>query len=467
MKKNILFLVADDQRFDTIHALGNSEIQTPNLDLLVKNGVAFTEAFIPGGSSGAVCMPSRAMIQTGRYLTAWENCGETIPREHALLGECLREYGYQTCGIGKWHNGTDSYHRSFSQGSEIFFGGMWDHWNVPVNSFHEDGSYNQLKTFTKDPFATNQTMKLPAEKVTLGKHSTDLFADAIIAAIQENASKENPFFIYGSFLAPHDPRTMPPEFQQMYSPDEITLPPNFLPEHPFLFDIRGERDETLEKYPRTEKAIRQHLADYYAMISHIDARIGDIIESLKTEGIFEETLIVFTGDNGLAIGQHGLMGKQNLYDASIRVPLIFSGPELPQNKKVVGKCLLLDIMPTIIDYIGLSIPSEIQGQSLLAQIDGQSSQARSDLYLQFTDKIRGIVTNEYKYLEYRTKQGTYQQLFHRENDPYELVNLSYQPDQQRRIQQLQEKMYALAVLYKDTEFSQGQQFWQKERASLK
>lgn len=461
MKKNILFLVADDQRFDTIRALGNSEIQTPNLDLLVKNGVAFTEAFIPGGSSGAVCMPSRAMIHTGRYLTDWEDCGATIPTEQVVLGECLQENGYQTCGIGKWHNGTESYCRSFSQGAEIFFGGMWDHWNVPVNNFDENGEYNQLKRFTQDPFSSHRTMELPAEKVTLGKHSTDLFSDAIIEAIQHNANEEAPFFIYGSFLAPHDPRTMPAAFQEMYQPEDLTIPENFFPEHPFLFDIRGERDETLEAYPRTEQAIRQHLADYYAMISHIDSRIGDIVSALEEAGILEETLIIFTGDNGLAIGQHGLMGKQNLYDASIRVPLIFSGPELPQDKKVTGKCLLLDIMPTILDYVGVEVPTGIHGQSLLPQMR-DAAFGRQELFLQFTDKIRGVLTEEYKYLEYRTSDGNHCQLFDRKNDPHELVNLVYQPEKVTIITELQEKMHALAVAYQDTTFSQGQAFWQKK-----
>lgn len=460
-KKNVLFLVADDQRFDTIAALGNSDIHTPNFDRLVAKGVAFEEAFIPGGTSGAVCMPSRAMINTGRYLTSWDNYGETLPEEHALLGETLKENGYQTCGIGKWHNGLDSYTRSFSDGGQIFFGGMWDHWNVPVNNFHEDGNYGEFKTFTQDPFSSNRITKMPAEKIAIGKHSTDLFTDEIIDYLENRRIKDQPFYLYGSFLAPHDPRTMPEKYQEMYDPAKLTLPDNFLPQHPFSFDIQGERDETLEAYPRTEQAVRQHLADYYGMISHIDERIGDIIKTLEAEGILEETLIVFTGDNGLSIGQHGLMGKQNLYDHSIRVPLIISGPGLPKNQRTKEKVLLLDIMPTIFDYVGVPTPEGLYGKSFLPVIQ-EGEKGREVLYLMFTTKIRGIVTKDYKYLEYRSKDGNYNQLFDRQVDRFEKNNLVKRIEYQEVVKELQEQMLQLAKSHGDLAFHQGKEFWSNE-----
>ena len=120
MKKNILFLFADDMRYDTIHALGNPEIITPNLDELVKNGTSFMNAHIPGGSWAAVCQPSRAMLNTGRGLYHLKDLGAAIPEDHALLGETLRQNGFNTFGTGKWHNCTRSYARSFSDGAEIF-----------------------------------------------------------------------------------------------------------------------------------------------------------------------------------------------------------------------------------------------------------------------------------------------------------------------------------------------------------
>jgi len=130
-KPNIVFFFTDDQRFDTINVLGNNEIITPNLDRLAGQGTVFTQAHIPCGTSGAICMPSRAMLNTGRTLFHIKGAGEDIPPEHTLLGEALQKSGYNCFGIGKWHNGSSSYARSFNAGAEIYFGGMGDHWNRP------------------------------------------------------------------------------------------------------------------------------------------------------------------------------------------------------------------------------------------------------------------------------------------------------------------------------------------------
>lgn len=225
---NILFILADDQRFDTVHALGNPQIQTPNLDRLVREGTAFTHAHIPGGTNGAVCMPSRAMIHSGRLLFHLDDCGQRIPADQVTLGQCFRQNGYETIGIGKWHNGPDSYARSFSGGDNIFFGGMWDHWNVPVCGYHPDGVYRQTANFTPDFFHANHPMPMVCDKLNPGRHSTELFTDSAMGFLRRK--REDPFFLYLSFLAPHDPRTMPEEFRRMYNPEDIALPENFRPE---------------------------------------------------------------------------------------------------------------------------------------------------------------------------------------------------------------------------------------------
>ena len=136
---NILFLLTDDQRYGTIGALGNPEIQTPNMDRLVRNGTAFLQAHIPGGTASAVCMPSRAMINSGRTLFHLEESGRNIPPHDITLGQCFLNGGYHCVEIGKWHNGVEGFSRSFDDGKHIFFGGMWDHWNVPVNDFKPAG----------------------------------------------------------------------------------------------------------------------------------------------------------------------------------------------------------------------------------------------------------------------------------------------------------------------------------------
>ena len=222
-KPNILLILTDDQRFNTIHALGNPEIQTPNLDRLAAEGAAFTHAHIPGGTSGAVCMPSRAMLHSGVTLFHLYEAGSAIPREHTTLGQCFREQGYTTIGIGKWHNGTESYARSFTDGDNIFFGGMWDHWNVPVCSFHPDGRYeNKIQVIPNFQHA-NHPMELIAERIRPGVHSTELLTESALSFLRQEQDREQPFLLSLAYLAPHDPRSMPERFRNMYDPEKLHL----------------------------------------------------------------------------------------------------------------------------------------------------------------------------------------------------------------------------------------------------
>lgn len=424
MSKNILFILTDDQRFDTIHALGNSEIKTPNLDKLVENGTAFTHAHIPGGTSGAVCMPSRAMINSGKTLFHLYGEGQEIPTAHTTMGQCFKENGYRTIGVGKWHNGTESYARSFCDGDNIFFGGMWDHWNVPVCSYHADGIYEKTANFTPDFQHANHPMAMICDKLSVGVHSTDLMTDTAIRFLHEK--QENPFFLYLSYLAPHDPRTMPEEFQAMYKPEEISLPQNFMASHPFQYGVGdrvGEmRDEDLAAQPRTETEIKQHICDYYAMISHIDYNIGKLVTTLEETGQMENTIIVFTGDNGLAVGRHGLMGKQSVYDHSVRIPLIMSGGGIKKNHRSDSYVYLLDLYPTLCELAGVPIPASVEGKSFLTALKGEDCHTREDLYFTYTGLIRSVKTKQFKLIEYKKARAA-TQLFDLINDPLELTNL--------------------------------------------
>ena len=187
-RPNVLFFFADDQRFDTIHALGNPDIDTPNLDWLVRRGTAFTRAHIMGGTVPAVCMPSRAMLMTGRTLFRLQDAGAVIPEAHVMLPELLRDAGYDTFGTGKWHNGTASYARCFSHGDQIFFGGMDDHWNVPVCRFDPAGGYPEPRPHPFDPGTGTVQMNLKSyDHVAAGTHSSQLFADATIEFLLQRA----------------------------------------------------------------------------------------------------------------------------------------------------------------------------------------------------------------------------------------------------------------------------------------
>ena len=371
---NILFFFTDDQRFDTLAALGNPHILTPNMDRLAARGTAFTHAHIPGGTSGAVCMPSRAMLHTGRTLFHIDGAGQKIPQDHAMLGEHLRAQGYRTYGSGKWHNGRDSFARSFSEGAEIFFGGMTDHWNVPAYDYDPAGRYDGKCPQVREPFSSKEETYRECDHIKAGTHSSDLIADAAVGHLAGLGGGE-PFFMYLSFLAPHDPRVMPAKYREMYREEDVPLPENFMAQHPFDIGVHQIRDEVLADYPRKEGETREHLVDYYAMITHLDDQIGRVLDALEASGRAEETIVVLAGDNGLAVGRHGLFGKQNLYDHSVRVPLLMAGPGVPEGARCDAFAYLFDIFPTLCELAGTETPASVEGTSLVRAMRGGAGRA--------------------------------------------------------------------------------------------
>lgn len=438
-KPNILLLFADDMRFDTVRALGGSPIRTPNLDALVSRGTSFTHAHIPGGTCGAICMPSRAMLHTGVELFHLEDRGASIPPEHTLMGEHLGRLGYSTYGIGKWHNGTASFNRGFQDGNEIMFGGMADHWNVPANTYDPAGRYDRIQPVIDSPYTANIPRHRIVDHITPGKHSTDLFAEEAVGYL-EGDTGERPFFLSLAFMAPHDPRSMPPEYLRLYDPDSIPLPENFMHEHPFDIGHKTIRDEKLAPFPRTEEDTRRQISEYYAMITHLDDRIGDIIAKLKQRGQYENTLIVFAGDNGLALGRHGLFGKQNLYDHSVRVPLIFAGPGIPENRRSSAYVFLMDIFPTLCDIIGAEIPESVESVSFIRALTGDESTCREHLYTAYVDSQRAVRRDEWKLIRYNIRGRIHHQLFNIAADPMETANLFYSSDHHDKVESLGDLM---------------------------
>ena len=459
-KKNVLFFFTDDQRFDTIHALGNDQISTPNIDELLANGTSFTQAHIPCGTSGAVCMPSRAMLNTGRTLFHIGGAGEEIPLEHSTIGETLRNNGYRTFGTGKWHNGQESFNRSFSDGAEIFFGGMADHWNVPSYDYDPTGKYDATRAQVLDPAQSNEVLERPCDHVHAGRHSSRIVCDAAIDFLETKASPNQPFYMYVSFLAPHDPRTMPREFLEMYDPDEIELPPNFAGGHPFDTGALGIRDELLAGFPRSPKETKRHIAEYYAMISHLDFELGRVVASLKHSGMFEDTIIILAGDNGLALGQHGLFGKQNCYEHSVRVPLVFSGPGIPSGGESEAFVYLLDLFPTLCGLLDVERPDSVEGVDFSNVISSREVAAREKLYFAYSEFQRAIKTNKHKLIEYVVDgKHNMTQLFNLEEDPWELSNLANEPDHADLLKEMRHTLKKCAEEWDDQSSPWGEIFW--------
>ncbi len=455
-RPNILVLVTDDQRYDTIAALGNPEIRTPHLDRLVREGTAFTNAYIMGGTVPAVCMPSRAMLLTGRTLFGLQDHGETVPRDHVLLGEALRAAGYRTFGTGKWHNGPPAYARSFTAGAEIFFGGMADHWNVPACAFDPTGAYAQRFPQTVD-FVRQRVVDRVGDHIHPGRHSSELFADAA-ADFLKSYDGPAPFFAYVAFMAPHDPRTMPRAYREMYDPARIALPESFRPAHPFDNGELRVRDELLAGFPRRPEEVRAHIADYYAMITHLDAQIGRVLDALEAAGRARDTVVVLAGDNGLAVGRHGLMGKQNLYEHSVRVPLVLRGPGVPAGQRREALCYLLDVFPTLCDLAGLDAPASVQGQSLAPALGDASAHVRERVYLAYRGWQRGLREGERKLIEYMVDGRRTTQLFDLAADPAETRNLAGDPARAEDLARLRRALCRERDLAGD-HGAEGQAFW--------
>ncbi|MEM8736201.1 MAG: sulfatase-like hydrolase/transferase, partial [Planctomycetota bacterium] len=345
-KPNILFIFADDQSFETIRALGNREIQTPNLDQLVREGTTFTHAYNMGSWSGAVCVASRTMLNSGRFLWRANKIHSSSKKEQAegrWWSEHMKQAGYRTYFTGKWHCKADA-EASFDMARNIR-GGM------PKQT---PEGYNRPLADGTDPWSPSDPKFGGYWKG--GKHWSEVVADDTIDFINEAKNSDKPFFIYTAFNAPHDPRQSPAEYVDLYPLESIGMPKNFLPLYPHK-DLIGlgtkQRDEKLGTFPRTEICVKTNRQEYYAIISHMDAQIGRILAALEESGLRENTWIFFTADHGLACGHHGLMGKQNMYDHSLRVPFIAIGPDVAKNQTSPEPIYLQDVMATTLELAGV------------------------------------------------------------------------------------------------------------------
>lgn len=402
-RPNVLFIVTDDQRFDTIRALGNREIQTPTLDQLVGRGFVFSNAYCQGSMVPAVCTPSRGMILTGKSLfhipQGKANTKDTNV-DMQSLGGLFRQAGYATFFIGKPGNGYTPGNRAFE-----------------TTFFHNSGNGQDSSTMARE---------------TIGW--------------LKNRPKDRPFFAYLAPSVPHDPRIAPAEFMKMYDPAKITLPKSFMPQHPFDNGEMKVRDEMLAPHPRTPEVMKQHLADYYACITGFDHFLGQVIDELRRTGELDNTVIVFTSDHGLAVGgMHGLMGKQNLYEHN-KPPLVFAGPGIPKGSSP-ALVYLYDLLPTVCARCGVDIPKHVEGKNLLPVMTGDLPAVRDVLFGAYRDCQRMVRGDRWKLIWYPRINRF--QLFDLQTDPDELVELQDRPEHAQRLAELRRLMAQQQAAFDD------------------
>ena len=402
-RPNILHFHADDFRPDAIHALGNRVVQTPNLDRLVARGLSFSHCYTMGSMVGAVCQPSRTMLLTGRSWRRIPKPKEGDPDQ--TLPRVLGRVGYETFHVGKGGN------------------------EYPV----------ALAAFDTNLCIDDATPELR-------RGSSARHADATLAFLARR-DRTRPFYIYFAPPVPHDPRVAEPRFHAMYDPRRVPLLPAFLPLHPFDNGELTVRDEQLAPWPRSQADTRLQLADYYACVTGLDFHLGRVLAALAADGSATNTLVVFTGDNGLSLGEHGLFGKQNLYEyGGMHVPLLLAGPGIPHGRRD-ALVYLMDLFPTFCDYAGATLPTGVEGRSLRAVIEGSSASVRDVLYTGYRDVQRSIRDARWKLIRYPQVDQT--QLFDLKRDPREQKNLADRPEQAARVRTLEARLAAEMQRYGD------------------
>jgi len=413
-KPNILFILADDLAFSAIHSMGNDEVQTPNLDRLAQRGMTFTHAYNMGSWHGAVCMPSRGMLNTGRFLWDFKQVDNTMNQERQagrLWSESMKGAGYRTYMAGKWHVRIGAASTFDVVGTERA--------GMPKDS---KAGYNRPLEGQPDPWSPYDPKFGGFWEG--GKHWSEVLAEETIGFCRDAAKSEQPFFMYIAFNAPHDPRQAPKEYLDRYPLEKIKVPGNFLPEYPFKNDIglKDMRDENLGPFPRTEHAVKVNRREYYAIITHLDAQIGRVLDALEQSGKADNTWIFFSADNGLGVGQHGLFGKQNLFDHSVRMPFIVAGPGVPAGKRTDEPIYYQDVMPTTLALAGVKQPGHVRFQSLLPIIRGEGKSKYPSIYTAYVDFQRAVAMDGWKLLLYPDIKKVL--LFHLTDDPLEMHNLA-------------------------------------------
>jgi len=411
-RPNFLFVLVDDQSpFDLKTYDPNSILETPNIDQLAQEGIVFESARHMGSWSGAVCLPSRHMIMTGRTLwhlpsrgTQFQNPNAPDSLELQSMAAVFNRAGYKTMRTCKKGNSYKAANAQFSVVKDA----------TKRGGTEESGS----------AWHSKQVLEYLSDR---------------------NSSKETaPFLIYFGFSHPHDTRDGTPELLSKYGAinhkDTSSLPPanpkqpllqdNYLPAHPFFHGHPKLRDEERVSgvwKNRDEQTVRNELGREYACSENIDIQMGKVLRKLEEMGELDNTYIIYTADHGMSIGRHGLMGKQNLYEHTWRVPFIIKGPGIESGKRVKGNIYLLDVLPTLCDLAGIDPPETLEGISFKPVINGEKEEIREVMYGVYSGGtkpgMRCVQKGDWKLIKYDMMDGDVRetQLFNLAENPNEYL----------------------------------------------
>ncbi|HSW44793.1 MAG TPA: sulfatase-like hydrolase/transferase [Phycisphaerae bacterium] len=423
---NVLLIVSDDKRHDTMSCAGHPIVRTPHTDRLAERGVRFTHAF----ASLPICTPSRAAFLTGRFepSNGVRFFGQRIHENIVAWPKAMARAGYQTAFTGKWHNVRHADEYGFEWTANIFLRGM---------------DYRLDPPLAQKPGGP--------EKIVQGEVDT-LTTDAAVRFLGERDCNR-PFFLYVAYTAPHDPRDPLPEFARMYDANRMPLPPNFLPQPKFDPGTLGIRDEKLLPLPRPELDLKREIAHYYGLITQMDEQIGRLLKAMEQGDLTRNTIVIFASDNGLALGAHGLLGKQTMYEEGVRVPLIMVHPDLTRRAGRTSDALvyLLDMMPTVCEWTGVSMPDGVEGRSLAPVYAGRISKVRDSVIGRYDEgddpRFRMIRTDRHKLIRYLNLGR--EELFDLRADPHETKDLAGDPQMQETRKSLRDRLHRILVEQRD------------------
>ena len=464
---NILFIMSDDHTAQAISAYGGflgQYLPTPNIDRIASEGARLSNCFV----TNSISTPSRACILTGQYSqkNGVYTLANEIDRNHPTVAKELQKSGYQTAIIGKWHLGTEP--------------AGFDYYNVlPGQGRYYNPLLIKKGDWNKDNGRPKQT--------EYGGHSTDVIANDAISYLQ-SVDRDQPFFLMCHFKAPHRPWQPADRFKELLKDVTIPEPANLLDayeskgqytqtlqmsmEHMNTTDLKGETiPENMTRDEKRHWVYQRYIKDYLRCVAGIDENVGRLLKYLDDNGLAENTIVIYTGDQGFFLGEHGWFDKRLIYEECMRMPLLIRYPKEIKAGTVNSDFVMnLDFAPLFLDYAGITAPSYMQGESFRSNLAGQtSSNWRKSIYYRYwmnndfphhVPAHYGIRTERYKLVYYyslplgiRGAQNSSLEpeweLYDLQNDPAEMHNIYKNPAHKNLIAQLKKELLQLKEKYED------------------
>ena len=428
--RNIIFILSDDHRYDFMgfHPNAPEFLETPSLDRLAAEGAHLRNAFV----TTSLCSPSRASILTGQYTHHHGVVDNSRPiREDAVFfPELLKKAGYRTAFIGKWHMGhhTDAPQPGF------------DRWV----SFPGQGQYE------------NQTLNVDGKRVEAKGYITDVLTDYAVEFLKKQDRKA-PFFLYLSHKAVHADFVPAPRHRGRFANARIQYPPTMAnTERNFRDKPKWVREQRygwhgVDYMYNGALTFDQLYRSYAETLLAVDDSVGRILDLLESSGLARDTLIVYMGDNGFSLGEHGLIDKRHAYEESMRVPMLAWAPGLiAAGTKVEPLVLNVDVAPTLLDVAGVKPAAPVDGRSFVSLLKGQNASGWRDSfvytyywesYYPHTPTVFALREGRFKFMYYHGLWDL-NELYDLETDPQERTNLIESPAHRERVQAMQKKLFA-------------------------